>query len=239
MLILTFPALCEDTFTISVTGAEGTQFRGSCLSTNRAGDSRTTELSGRVPAEFKVAAQALSLTVQNLAGGTNPPEVRIGSDGAPVLDESSIASSGSWLEIDLSKNGGTIKTQRTNAPHGLISMTTAPPPGGTPISIELQVAGVHYALITFTNEVGDIEQQLVPVPFSKVFYPREGSIIGLTAQKTRVTRLDPAHADGTVEVMDDGRIGELRVVIRVNGQPVGSDQTSAPFGVASTTIKVP
>ena len=59
------------------------------------------------------------------------------------------------------------------------------------------------------------------------------------AQKARVTRLDPAHADGTLEVMDDGRSGELHVVIRVNGQVLGSAQTSEPFGVASATVKIP
>ena len=39
--------------------------------------------------------------------------------------------------------------------------------------------------------------------------------------------------------MDHGQSGELHVVIRVNGQPIGSAQTSEPFGVASTTIKIP
>ncbi len=79
----------------------------------------------------------------------------------------------------------------------------------------------------------------MPVPFSRVFYPPEGSVVGLTAQKTHVTRVDPAHADGTLEILDDGQSGELNVVIRVNGQTLGAAQTTEPFGVASTTIKIP
>ena len=229
----------ESIFTVSVRGGTGVRFRGSCLSTAADGASVTTKLEGVVPAEFKITGTAVYLTVQNLTGNTLP-DIRVSSDGLRVLDQNSAkAQAGSWLEIEISKNGGTIKTQRTDAPHGVISLKTTPPATGSPISTELQVEGVHFALITFTSETGDIEQQLMPVPFSRVFYAPEGSIVGLTAQKTRVTRADPTHADGTIEIMDDGRSGELRLVIRVNGQPLGSAQTSEPFGVASTTIKIP
>ncbi len=248
IVFLALPAFCqsplvlhsgEAIFTISVRGGNGVQFRGSCLSISGDGTSVTTELAGQVPAEFKIAATAAYLTVQNLTGGTQP-EIRVGSDGLRVLDQKlQNADAGSWLEIKISKNGGIIKTQRTDAPHGVISLKTTPPATGSPIGTELQVEGVRFAIITFTSETGDIEQQLVPVPFSRVFYPTEGSIVGLTAQKTRVTRVDPAHADGTLEIMDDGQSGELRVAIRVNGQAIGSAQTSEPFGVASTTIKIP
>jgi hypothetical protein len=253
IVFLVLPAFCqspqvlssgEGIFTISVRGGAGVRFRGSCLSTTGKGASVSTKLEGVVPAEFEpaefqIVGTAVYMTVQNLTGGTLP-EMRVGSDGLRVLDQRSPnAQAGSWLEVEISKNGGTIKKQRTNAPHGVISLNTTPPGTGSPISTELQVEGVHFAVITFTSETGDIEQELVPVPFSKVFYPSEGSIVGLTAQKMRVTRVDPAHADGALEILDDGRSGELHVVIRVNGQPIGSAQTSEPFGVASTTIKIP
>jgi len=166
--------------------------------------------------------------------------VRVGSDGRSVLDQQSPnAQTGSWLEVEISKNGGSLKRQRTDAPHGVISLGTAPPAMGAAIGTELRVEGVRFAFITFTSETGDIEQQLVPVPFSKVFYPKGGSIVGLTAQKTRVTRVDALHTDGRLEILDDGKDGEIRVAIRVNGQPIGSGQTSEPFGVASTTVKIP
>jgi hypothetical protein len=229
----------EAIFTISVRGGNGVKFRGSCLSTPSEGASVTTELKGVGPAEFRVAATAIYLTVQNLTGGKEP-EVRVGSDGRTVLDQQSPnAQTGSWLEVEISKNGGSVKTQRTDAPHGVISLGTAPAATGGAIRTELQVEGVRFAFITFTSDTGDIEQQLVPVPFSKVFYPKEGSIVGLTAQKTRVTRIDALHTDDRLEVLDDGKDGEIRVAISVNGQPIGSAHASEPFGVASTTVKIP
>jgi hypothetical protein len=229
----------ESIFTVSVRGGQGVRFRGDCLSTTGEGASVSTTLEGGVPAEFKVIGAAIYLTVQNVTRGTYP-EIRLGQDGLRVLDQKSPkAQGGSWLEVEISKNGASVKTQRTDAPYGVISLKTTPPAPGPPISTEYQVEGVRFAFITFTTETGDIEQQLVPVPFSKVFYSREGSMVGLTAQKTRVTRLDPTHTDGTIQVMDDGQSGELRLAIRVNGQPIGSAQTSEPFGLATTTIKIP
>jgi hypothetical protein len=100
---------------------------------------------------------------------------------------------------------------------------------------------VKFAMLTLTGEAGDIEQQLVPVPFTKEFYPREGWIVGLSAQKVRVTRPDffsPAFSP-TLEVLDDGVKGSLRVAIRVNGGVLGAADTSDPFGVASTIIRIP
>jgi hypothetical protein len=246
--LLALPVFCqsprvlhsgEAVFTIAVRGGNGVQFKGSCLSTPSEGASVTTELKGPVPAEFTIVATGIYLTVQNLSGGKEP-EMRMGSDGLTVLDQRSPgAQAGAWLEVEILKNGGSVKTQRSDAPHGVISLTTAPPRSGASILTELQIEGVHFAMLTFTNIDGDTEQQLVPVPFSKVFYPKEGSIIGMVAQKMRVTRLDPAHADGTLEILDDGQTGEMHVTIRINALPVGSAQTSEPFGVASTTIRIP
>jgi hypothetical protein len=229
----------ESIFTVTVRGGNGVRFRGSCLSTPSDGASVTTRLEGIVPAEFKIVGTALYLTVQNLTEGREP-EVRVGSDGVTVLDQKSPnAQAGSWLEVEILKNGGSIKTQRTDAPRGVVSLSTTPPAAGAAERTELQVEGVRFAFITFTSNTGDIEQQLVPVPFSKIFYPKEGWIVGITAQKTHVTRLDPVHTDGRIETLDDGRAGEMTVAIRVNGQPIGSAQTSEPFGVASTTIRIP
>ncbi len=248
IVLVALPAFCqgpqvlrsgEAIFTVSVRGGYGVRFSGSCLSTTADGAPMTTTLEGAVPADFTIVGAAVYLTVQNLTAGTQP-EVRMGSDGLRVLDQKAPnAQAGSWLEVEILKNGSAVKRQRTNAPHGVVSLRTTPPPAGSAIRTELQVEGVRYAFVTFTSETGDTEQQLVPVPFSRVFYPPEGSIVGLAAQKMRVTRVDPTHADGTLEIMDDGQRGELHVVIRVNGQAVGSAQTSDPFGVASTTIKIP
>jgi hypothetical protein len=107
-------------------------------------------------------------------------------------------------------------------------------------SVQLEVEGtVRFAFLTFTSETGDIEQQVVPVRFSKLFYPREGWIVGLSAQKTRVTRIDPLRTHGAIEVLDDGKFGSMRVAIKVNAIPRATDETSEPFGIARATIRVP
>src|ERR1017187_5076413 len=96
----------ESIFTVSVRGGNGVRFRGSCLSTPSDGASVTTRLEGVVPAEFTIAGTALYLTVQNLTEGREP-EVRVGPDGVTVLDQKSPnAQAGSWLEVDILKNGG-------------------------------------------------------------------------------------------------------------------------------------
>lgn len=230
----------EEIFVISVRGGNGISFRGSCLATTGAGESNKTKLEGTVPAEFKVIGTDVYLTVQNQAGG-KAPEVRVRSDGTMVLDtESASAQAGPFLEVSISKSGRTLKTQRTDAPHGVIALSTPPPATGAPIHTELSVEGsVRFAFLTFTSATGDTEQQLVPVPFSKVFYPREGWMVGLSAQKTRITRIDPLHLDGRLEVLDDGRSGSMRVAIKVNGASLGMAETSESYGVASAMIRVP
>ncbi len=81
------------------------------------------------------------LTLQNLTGDTLPI-FALGRMVCGVLDQNSAkAQAGSWLEIEISKNGGTIKTQRTDAPHGVISLKTAPQATGSQVSTELQVEG--------------------------------------------------------------------------------------------------
>ncbi len=78
---------------------------------------------------------------------------------------------------------------------------------------------VKFAMLTLTSDTGDIEQELVPIPFTKPYYPREGWIVSLSAQKIRVARPDffaPAFAPKP-EILDDGIKGSVHVAIRVNG----------------------
>jgi hypothetical protein len=114
------------------------------------------------------------------------------------------------------------------------------PLGGAPQYTEFQVEGsVKYAFLALTSETGDIEQELVPVPFSKVFYPKEGWIVGLMAQKTRVTRPEPMALDGRIQILDDGRSGSVHVAIRVNGTVLNEAETSQPYGIANATVQIP
>ncbi len=236
----------EGIFVISVSGGLGVGFRGSCLTTKANGEAVITKLEGAVLAnfigqEYRVAGTAVYLTVQNQTAGKEP-EVRVDANGNTVLDKKSPgALGGHFLEVSLSKNGTTIKTQRTDAPYGVISLRSDPPAtSATPILTELRVEGdVKFAMVTYTNETGDSEQQLLPIPFSKQFYPREGSIVGLLAQKTRVTRLDSSSLREASLILDDGRGGSLHVAIRVNGAVLAESQTSEPFGVASVSTRIP
>jgi hypothetical protein len=226
----------EGIFTVSIQGGYGVRFKGQYLS---AGESIPRKLEGVVPTEIKIIGTDFHLTVQNQTSG-RIPEMRVGADDLRVIDlDSPNALAGNYLEVVVTKDGRPIKKQRTDAPYGIISFQTEPPStSGAQINTELQIEGVRFALVTYTLVAGDTEQQLVPVPFGKQFYPREGSIVSMVAQKVRVVRDDILHR-GQLEVLDDGKAGTIRAMIRVNGAIAGSAEASEPFGVASVTIKVP
>jgi hypothetical protein len=231
----------EDAFVIAVTGGPGVTFRGSYLVTTSMGESKSNKVESSVPAEFRVVGTAIYLNFQNQAPG-GEIEIRIDANGKRSLDkDSAAAKAAQFLEVSISKNGTTIKEQRTDAPHGVVSLASTEPAGGLPRQTEYRVDGsVKFAMLTLTSEAGDIEQELVPIPFTREFFPKEGWAVGLTAQKARVVRPDPFDFNGQrIEVLDDGTSGLLRVAIRVNGGLLGSADTSEPFGVASTTIRIP
>jgi hypothetical protein len=230
----------EETFVISVTGGAGVAFRGSYLATGVNGESKEAQVAGTVPAEFRAVGTEVYLNLQNQNPG-GEVEFRVGPDGKRELDKSSAAyQNAKFLEVSISKNGTTLKVQRTDAPHGVISLATTMPPWGLPRQTELIADGtVKFAFLTFTSETGDTEQELVPVPFSRVFFPKEGWIVGIAAQKVRVTKLDTVSMQPVLRVLDEGTDGSLHVVIRVNGGTIGEANTSDPFGVADSTVRIP
>jgi hypothetical protein len=184
----------EDSFVIAVTGGPGVTFRGSFLVTTGTGE-RNNKVEGSVPREFSVVGTGIYLSLQNQAAGEEI-EIRVDADRKRELDKESPAAQ--FLEVAISKNGTTIRKQRTDAPHGVVTLATIEPVGGTPRQAEYRVDGsVKFATLTLTSDTGGIEQQLVSVPFTKEFYPREGWTVGILAQKIRVTRPDffsPAFA---------------------------------------------
>jgi hypothetical protein len=233
----------EETFVIAVTGGPGVTFRGNYLVTGVNGEPKETPVAGTVPAEFRARGVAVYLSLQNQAPG-GEIEIRVGSDGKRELDKNSAASQKvQFLAVTISKNGTTLKEQRTDAPHGIVSLATTMPAWGAPRQTELIVDGsAKFAFLTFTGETGDTQQELVPIPFSKSFFPKEGWVVGITAQKVKVTRLDPFSNISTgpiTQVLDDGRSGLLHVSIRVNGSAIGEAATSEAFGVASSTARIP
>ncbi len=233
----------EETFVIAVTGGAGVSFRGNYLVTGLNGESKQTQVAGTVPTEFRAQGTAVYLNLQNQSQGTDV-EIRVGPDGRREIDKTSGAYlNAKFLAASISKNGTTLKEQRTDAPHGVVSLATTMPPWGSPRQTELIADGsVKFAFLTYTSETGDIAQELVPIPFSKPFFPKEGWIVGITAQKVRVTRLDPfsnAITGPKIEVLDAGTGGSLHVAIRVNGSAVGEANTADPFGIASSTARIP
>ena len=143
-------------------------------------------------------------------------------------------------EVEISKNGTAVKRQRTDAPFGVVTLSTILPAGGAPRQTEYQVNGsVKFATLSMTTESGDIEQQLVPIPFSKTFFTKAGTIVGLSAAKTRVMRPDPLSLHESMVVVDDGVRGSVHVIIRVNGTAIGEADASEPYGLANTTVRIP
>ena len=200
---------------ISVQGTSGVTFRGSYLATSDAGESKPTKIEGTVPAEFRVVGTSVYLTVQK-------------------------QSERGQIDVEISKSGTLVKKQHTDAPFGVVGLASTMPAGGAPRQTDLEVTGsAKFALLTLTSETGDTEQQRVPLPFSKTFFPREGWIVGLSAQKIRVTRPDPLSIHDATEVLDDGKRGSIHAAIRVNGVILGESESSEPFGIASATVRIP
>jgi hypothetical protein len=205
----------EVIFAVSVKGTSGVSFRGSCLSTGYDGQSKTTTIEGTVPAEFRVVGTSIYLTLQK-------------------------RSERGQIEVEISKSGALVKKQYTDAPFGVIGLASTMPAGGAPRQTDLEVTGsANFALLTLMSETGDTKQQQVTLPFTKTFFPKEGWIVGLAAQKVRVTRPDPTSPSGAIEVQADGMHGSVHAAIRVNGVILGESESSEPFGIASATIRIP
>jgi len=142
------------------------------------------------------------------------------------------------LDVEISRNGVSLKRQATQAPYGIVGLGSAPPASGPPRQTEFRVDGsVRLASLTMTSETGDTEQRLVPVPFTETFFPRAGWIVSLLAQKTRVERPDPQGHGILTE--SDGVGGTVHVSIIVNGTALDQAQSSEPYGVASATVRIP
>ena len=201
----------EAVFVITV---RGTPFRGSYLVTTAAGESTTQQITGIGP-DFKLIGAEIYVSLQKQF-----------EDGD--------------FEVEIFKNGASLKKQRTNAPYGVITLASRMPLTGAPKQTEIRIDGsVKFASITLTSETGDTEQQLVEIPFSRTFFPREGWIVGLVAQKTRVTRTNPLYVDRRLEIQDDGRSGSLHAEIRVSGKVLAEATTSEPFGVVTAITRIP
>jgi hypothetical protein len=109
-------------------------------------------------------------------------------------------------------------------------------PGLRQVSFEVD-GSVNYANLTATTgDNGGREQNQVSIPYHKELFFKPGSELYLSAQKTRVTRVDPLH--GSLEILDDGEKGTVHVTIRMNGAILQEASASAPFGIATASARI-
>ncbi len=188
----------ESIFVINVKGGRGVTFHGSYLAVTGTGRDPEEHQSRRAQRRQSSGwwQRALHISASKTirlgkTGGTSRfASTRKGR--ANSIKNRRGRTTGNTSKLRFSRTVPRSKSKRTDAPYGVVSHGTAEPSGGPPIQTEYRVDGsVKFAMLTLTSERGDIEQELVPIPFTKEFFPREGWAVGLTAQKIRVTRADP------------------------------------------------
>lgn len=101
--------------------------------------------------------------------------------------------------------------------------------------VKFEVDGsAKYVTLTATSKNGGTEQNVVQLPYILTFYAKPGTTLYLSAQKTRVVR-DTIFGP---QVAADGS-GTVHVLIRAGGAVVQEAESSAPFGIATASGKVP
>jgi len=204
----------EHAFGIAVRGTNGGVFHGTYLAVGAGGDVHRQRFEGTIPANFRAIGSELYVVVQSREeGGT--------------------------LDVELSKAGTVFKRQSTSVGHGVVSVQSITPEGGLPRETDFELTGsAKYAFLTITTGSGETYQEQVKLPYSKKIFPKEGWVVGMSAQKKEVTRPDPLSVQPRTEVLSDGKEGALRVSIRVTGQVVATEETAEAFGIASAMVKI-
>jgi len=101
--------------------------------------------------------------------------------------------------------------------------------------VKFEVDGsTKYVTLTATSKNGGTEQNVVQLPYISTFFAKPGTTLYLSAQKTRVVK-DTIFGP---EVAADGS-GTVHVLIRVGGAVLQEAESSAPFGIATASGKVP
>ena len=96
-----------------------------------------------------------------------------------------------------------------------------------------------YANLTLRNKDGGTEQNQVKLPFELKFYAKSGQFLYLSAQKARATKkvLHASHDEH--EVVYDGVVGNVHVLVRVSGAALQEASSAAPYGIATAEGKLP
>jgi hypothetical protein len=103
-----------------------------------------------------------------------------------------------------------------------------------------QVDGTSkYVNLTLRNKDGGTEQNQVKLPFELKFFAKGGQFVYLSAQKARITKRVLHVIGDQDEVVDDGVVGVVHVLIRVAGAVYQEASSNVPFGIATAEGKLP
>jgi hypothetical protein len=105
--------------------------------------------------------------------------------------------------------------------------------------VEYDVDGTAtYANVTWNAAAGATEQKQLKLPVHESFRLPLGELAYVSAQKVRVTRVDPSSPAGNIEVLSDGVHGTVHVTIHINWKLASEATADAPFGIAKASAKV-
>ena len=96
-----------------------------------------------------------------------------------------------------------------------------------------------YANLTLRNKDGGTEQNQVKLPFELKFYAKSGQFLYLSAQKVRATKRVPHASHDEQELVYDGVVGNVHVLVRVSGAVLQEASSHAPYGIATAEGKLP
>lgn len=105
--------------------------------------------------------------------------------------------------------------------------------------VEYDIDGTaKYVDVTWTNGASGTEQKQIKLPFHESFLAPAGTLAYISAQKVRVTRIDPSSFSGLRELLTDGVHGDVHVVIHINQRMASEATADAPFGIAKASAKL-
>ncbi len=105
--------------------------------------------------------------------------------------------------------------------------------------VEYDIDGTaKYVDVTWNSGTGSTEQKRFKLPVHESFRIAPGGMAYVSAQKVRVTRVDPAAVVPKTEVIYDGVQGDVHVAIHINWKLAGEATADAPFGIATASKRV-
>jgi hypothetical protein len=122
----------------------------------------------------------------------------------------------------------------------LLFLAALASPQSTMKEVIYQVDGTSkYVNLTLTSASGGKEQSTVKLPFELKFFAKGGQFAYLSAQKAKITKRVLHALYDQDEVVDDGVVGTVHVLIKVGGAVFQEASSNAPYGIATAEGKLP